>query len=98
IVVVAEGQLVAAASGQTSRVEAVRLALQRTAKRNLPPHKLLLASDGFFPFTDSLELIHAAGIRKVAVPSGGKRQQEIENFALNHDISLTFLKYRHFRH
>lgn len=98
IVITAEGQLVAAASGQTSRVEAVRLAIERAQKRAFPPDSLLLASDGFFPFTDSLELIHAAGIRRVAVPSGGKRQREIEAFAQKRDICLTFLEYRHFRH
>ncbi|GIV22700.1 MAG: hypothetical protein N3A68_06540 [Bacteroidia bacterium] len=98
IVVVHEGELVAAASGQTSRIEAVRLALARAQQRPFPPEKLLLASDGFFPFTDSLEAIYQAGIRQVAVPPGGKRQAEIEHFARTHDICLTFLTYRHFRH
>lgn len=98
IVIVAEGQLIAAASGQTSRIEAVRLAIERAKKRSFPPERLLLASDGFFPFTDSLELIHAAGIRRVIVPAGGKRQADIEAFAQNSDICLTFLNHRHFRH
>ncbi|MCX7607147.1 MAG: hypothetical protein N2170_07795 [Bacteroidia bacterium] len=98
VVVVADGQLVAAASGETSRIEAVRLAIERTQKRPFPPESVLVASDGFFPFTDSLALIHQAGIRRVAVPTGGKRQQEIEEFAQAHDICLTFFSYRHFRH
>lgn len=98
IVITAGGQLVAAASGQTSRIEAVRLAIERARSRAFPPESLLLASDGFFPFTDSLELVHAAGIRRVAVPPGGKRQGEVEAFAQKCDICLTFLEYRHFRH
>lgn len=98
IVLVAEGQLVAAASGCTSRIEAVRLALERAQHTSWPPEKLLLASDGFFPFTDSLERIHEAGVRRVAVPPGGKRQTEVEAFAQKSDICLTFLTYRHFRH
>lgn len=98
IVLVAEGQLVAAASGCTSRIEAVRLALERVQRTAWPPEKLLLASDGFFPFTDSLELIQQAGVRRVAVPPGGKRQAEMEAFAQKSDICLTFLAYRHFRH
>ncbi|MCX8111601.1 MAG: bifunctional phosphoribosylaminoimidazolecarboxamide formyltransferase/IMP cyclohydrolase [Bacteroidia bacterium] len=98
VVITAEGQLVAAAGGQTSRIEAVRLAIERAKHRSFPPEKLLLASDGFFPFTDSLELIHAAGIRRVAVPPGGKRQADIEAFAQKCDICLIFLEYRHFRH
>lgn len=98
IVIVADGQLVSAASGQTSRIEAVRLAIERAQQRPFSPERLLLASDGFFPFTDSMELIHAAGIRRVVVPAGGKRQADIEAFAKNSDICLTFLNYRHFRH
>ncbi|MCX7763961.1 MAG: bifunctional phosphoribosylaminoimidazolecarboxamide formyltransferase/IMP cyclohydrolase [Bacteroidia bacterium] len=98
VVITAEGQLIAAASGQTSRIEAVRLAIERAKRRPFPPSNLLLASDGFFPFTDSLELIYEAGIRQVAVPRGGKRQAEIEAFAQKRDICLTFLDNRHFRH
>ncbi len=98
IVLVTEGQLVAAASGCTSRIEAVRSALERAKQTPWPAEKLLLASDGFFPFTDSLELIHAAGVQRVAVPPGGKRQSEIEAFAQKRDICLAFLAYRHFRH
>lgn len=98
IVLVAEGQLVAAASGQTSRIEAVRLALARARQRSFSPETLLLASDGFFPFTDSIQEIAQAGIRRIAAPAGGKRQAEIEDFARTHDICLTFLTYRHFRH
>lgn len=98
IVIVRGGQLVAAASGQTSRIEAVRLALERLRQKNLAPEGLLLASDGFFPFTDSLEAIAQAGLRQVAVPPGGKRQTEIEAFARKHYLCLTFFTYRHFRH
>ncbi|MDW8416975.1 MAG: bifunctional phosphoribosylaminoimidazolecarboxamide formyltransferase/IMP cyclohydrolase [Bacteroidia bacterium] len=98
IVITASGQLVSAASGQTSRVEAVRLAIERAKQKGFPLQSVLLASDGFFPFTDSLELIYAAGIRRVAVPPGGKRQSEIQAFAEKCDICLTFTKYRHFRH
>ncbi|GIV25159.1 MAG: bifunctional phosphoribosylaminoimidazolecarboxamide formyltransferase/inosine monophosphate cyclohydrolase [Bacteroidia bacterium] len=98
IVLVHEGQLVAAASGQTSRIEAVRLALERFRRKSLPPEKVILASDGFFPFTDSLEAIAEVGIRQVAVPPGGKRQAEIEAFAQKRYLCLTFFTYRHFRH
>ncbi|MCS7297871.1 MAG: hypothetical protein RMK19_01345 [Bacteroidia bacterium] len=98
IVITANGQLLGTASGETSRIEAVRLAIERAKKHPIPPESLLLVSDGFFPFPDSIELIHKAGIRRVAVPRGGKRQSEIEALARKYDICLTFLEYRHFRH
>lgn len=98
IVITKDGQLIAAASGQTSRVEAVRLAIERAKHKGVPMDSVLLASDGFFPFVDSLELIHSAGIKRVAVPPGGKRQGEIQSFAEKSDICLTFTEYRHFRH
>lgn len=98
IVIIERGRLIAAASGQTSRIEAVRLAITRAQQRGFNPEEALLASDGFFPFRDNLELIHAAGIRRVAAPPGGKRQNELEEFARTHDICMTYFKYRHFRH
>ncbi|MCS6790035.1 MAG: hypothetical protein NZ580_03555 [Bacteroidia bacterium] len=98
IVILEEGRLIAAASGQTSRIEAVRLAIARAQKRGFQPQTALLASDGFFPFRDSLELTHAVGISRVAVPPGGKRQNELEEFARTHDICMTYFMHRHFRH
>ncbi len=98
IVVVLEGQLVAGAGGQTSRVEAVRLAIARAQARNLPLHRAWLVSDGFFPFPDSVEMAAAAGIRHIAAPAGGKNQDLVAQTAKKLDICLTFLPYRHFRH
>jgi len=98
IVIVSEGQLIAVAGGQTSRVEAVRLAIQRAQARNMPLDQAWLVSDGFFPFPDSLEVAAAAGLRQVAAPAGGKNQDLILQTAKKLDICLTFLPYRHFRH
>ena len=98
IVIVSEGQLIAGAGGQTSRVEAVRLAIQRAQARNMPLDQAWLVSDGFFPFPDSLEMAAAAGLRQVAAPAGGKNQDLILQTAKKLDICLTFLPYRHFRH
>ena len=98
VVIVWEGQLVAGAGGQTSRVEAVRLAIARAQSRGLPLDRAWLVSDGFFPFPDSIELAAAAGIRHIAAPAGGKNQDLVAQTAKKLDICLAFLPYRHFRH
>jgi phosphoribosylaminoimidazolecarboxamide formyltransferase/IMP cyclohydrolase len=98
IVIVQEGQLVASASGQTSRIEAVQLALSRAQRRGLPLAGAWLVSDGFFPFPDSIEVAAAAGIRQIAVPIGGKQEPLIHQTAKKLDICLVSLPYRHFRH
>ncbi len=98
VVIVSEGQLVAGAGGQTSRVEAVRLALMRAQARNFPLESSWLVSDGFFPFPDSVEMAAAAGLRQIAVPTGGKNQDLIAQTAKKLDICMVFLPYRHFRH
>jgi phosphoribosylaminoimidazolecarboxamide formyltransferase/IMP cyclohydrolase len=98
VVVVREGELLSGAGGQTSRIEAVRLALQRAQARQVPLDRAWLVSDGFFPFPDSIELSAAAGIRHIAAPTGGKNQDLVAQTAKKLDICLTFLPYRHFRH
>ncbi|MCS7161944.1 MAG: hypothetical protein NZ958_01265 [Bacteroidia bacterium] len=98
VVIVAPGCVVAAAGGYPARIEAVQAALAQIAAKGLNPAELTLLSDGFFPFVDSLAAAHAAGIRRVVVPEGGKRQQELVEFAHTHHIHLTFLKKRYFRH
>lgn len=95
-VVVQDAQLLSVAGGFTSRVEAVRHALAQAQKKGPLTHALL-ASDGFLPFTDSLEIIHQAGIRQVLVPMGSKRDTEIHHFAQEKGIQLFIMK-RHFKH
>ncbi|MEN2993303.1 MAG: hypothetical protein ABDH91_07090 [Bacteroidia bacterium] len=98
VAIIAPGRLVAAAGGYPARIEAVQAALAQIAAKSLNPAELTLLSDGFFPFVDSLKAIHAAGIRRVVVPEGGKRQLELAEFARTHGLHLTFLKKRYFRH
>ncbi len=98
IAIVRSGELIAAASGQTSRIEAVRLAIQRAQARNLPLEESWLLSDGFFPFADSIELAAEAGIRQVAAPAGGKNLAEVQSTAKKLGLSFVLLPYRHFRH
>ncbi len=87
--------LVGAGTGQTSRVDAVRLALEKAGDR---ARGSVLASDAFFPFPDSIELIARAGIAAVVQPGGSKRDAEVIAAADATGIPMVFTSRRHFRH
>jgi phosphoribosylaminoimidazolecarboxamide formyltransferase/IMP cyclohydrolase len=87
--------LVGAGTGQTSRVDAVRLALEKAGER---ARGGVLASDAFFPFPDSIELIAEAGIAAIVQPGGSKRDPEVIAAADAAGIPMVFTSRRHFRH
>ena len=87
--------LVGAGTGQTSRVDAVRLALEKAGQR---ARGSVLASDAFFPFPDSIELIAGAGITAIVQPGGSKRDPEVIAAADAAGIPMVFTSRRHFRH
>lgn len=87
--------LVGAGVGQTSRVDSVRIALEKAGKRT---HGAVLASDAFFPFPDSIELIQQAGIAAIVQPGGSKRDPEVIAAADAAGIPMVFTARRHFRH
>jgi phosphoribosylaminoimidazolecarboxamide formyltransferase/IMP cyclohydrolase len=87
--------LVGAGLGQTSRVDAVRIALEKAGDRSRGG---VLASDAFFPFPDSIELIARAGIAAVIQPGGSKRDAEVIAAADAAGIPMVFTSRRHFRH
>ena len=87
--------LVGAGTGQTSRVDAVRIALEKAGER---ARGSVLASDAFFPFPDSIELIARAGIAAIVQPGGSKRDPEVIAAADAAGIPMVFTSRRHFRH
>lgn len=87
--------LVGAGVGQTSRVDAVRIALEKAGERACGG---VLASDAFFPFPDSIELIKQAGIAAVIQPGGSKRDPEVIAAADAAGLPMVFTSRRHFRH
>jgi len=81
--------------GQTSRVEAVKTAIYKSkgeAKGSV------MASDGFFPFRDSIEKAAEAGIIAIIEPGGSKRDQEVINAANEYKMPMVFTGIRCFRH
>jgi phosphoribosylaminoimidazolecarboxamide formyltransferase/IMP cyclohydrolase len=91
----AKGQLVGMGSGQTSRVEAVEMAVRRAGDRAMGS---VLASDGFFPFRDNMDVAAKAGVRAVIQPGGSVRDAEVIAAADEHGIPMVFTGIRHFRH
>ena len=87
--------LAGAGIGQTSRVDAVRIALEKAGAK---ARGGVLASDAFFPFPDSIELIAKAGIAAVVQPGGSKRDPEVIAAADAAGIPMVFTARRHFRH
>jgi phosphoribosylaminoimidazolecarboxamide formyltransferase/IMP cyclohydrolase len=87
--------LVGAGIGQTSRVDAVRQALDKAGER---ARGAVLASDAFFPFADSIEPIAAAGIAAIVQPGGSKRDADVIAAADAAGIPMILTGRRHFRH
>jgi phosphoribosylaminoimidazolecarboxamide formyltransferase/IMP cyclohydrolase len=81
--------------GQPNRVDCVRIALQRAGER---AKGAVMASDAFFPFSDSIELAAAAGVTAVAHPGGSVRDAETLAAADKAGLALILTGVRHFRH
>ena len=87
-------------SGQTSRLDSCRIAIEKMKKFNQFNFKdpIIAASDAFFPFTDGIEELVQAGVSAIIQPYGSIRDKEIIKYANDMDIVLIFSKLRHFNH
>ncbi len=98
-VTIARGtQLVGLGSGQTSRVDAVDVALMKVRRAGHDPRGAALASDAFFPFADNIEHAAAAGITAIVQPGGSVRDAEVIAACDHHGIAMMFTGRRVFRH
>ncbi len=98
IVLVKNRQLLASGTGQTSRVDALRQAIEKATSFGFDLKDSVMASDAFFPFSDSVEIAWKAGIRSVIQPGGSVRDQETIDFCNSHSMSMVFTGIRHFKH
>ncbi|MCP4481387.1 MAG: bifunctional phosphoribosylaminoimidazolecarboxamide formyltransferase/IMP cyclohydrolase [bacterium] len=98
IVLAKNGAVLGIGAGQMSRVDSVEIAINKAIKAGFDIHGAVLASDAFFPFKDSIELIAEYGIKAVIQPSGSIRDNEVINSCNEHDIAMIFTGQRHFRH
>jgi phosphoribosylaminoimidazolecarboxamide formyltransferase / IMP cyclohydrolase len=95
IVLAKERQVVGVGAGQMSRVDSVRLAVERSGDRHAGS---VLASDAFFPFRDGPDAAAAAGVRALVQPGGSVRDDEVVAAADEHGLVMVFTGRRHFRH
>ena len=97
IVLASNKQTVGLGLGQTNRVDALKFAI-KNKKTHFKNKSFVCASDGFFPFTDSLKLLNLNGCSAVAQPSGSINDNKIISFANKNNIPLFFIKNRLFKH
>ena len=95
IVIVRELATVGIGAGQMSRVDAVRIAVEKAAGRN---QGAVLASDAYFPFDDGPKTAIAAGVKAIIQPGGSKRDEEVISAANEAGIAMVFTGRRHFLH
>ena len=97
------GRTRAIGAGQMSRVDAVKVAVEKargwqTAGHAAPLAGTVAASDAFFPFRDGLDAVAAAGATAVVHPGGSVRDAEVIAAADEHGLAMVLTGRRHFRH
>ena len=98
-IVLAKGlQLCASGIGQTSRIDALRQAIDKARVFGFTLKSAVMASDAFFPFADSVTLANEAGIMAVVQPGGSVRDQESIDYCNKSDVAMVFTGIRHFKH
>jgi phosphoribosylaminoimidazolecarboxamide formyltransferase/IMP cyclohydrolase len=98
IVLVKNKQLVGSGTGQTSRVDALKQAIEKTRNFELPIVGAVMASDAFFPFADSVEIADNVGVKAVIQPGGSIRDKESIEYCNEHNMSMVMTGVRHFKH
>lgn len=98
IVLAKNGQLLASGVGQTSRVDALKHAIDKARSFNFDLEGSTMASDAFFPFADCVEIADKAGVRYVIQPGGSIRDTDSVDYCREHNITMVMTGFRHFRH
>ena len=90
--------MLASGIGQTSRVDALRQAIEKAHSFKFGVKGAVMALDAFFPFADCVEIAHNAGIDAVIQPGGSMRDNESIEYCNNNDIAMVMTGIRHFKH
>jgi phosphoribosylaminoimidazolecarboxamide formyltransferase/IMP cyclohydrolase len=98
IVLAKNGQLLASGCGMTSRVDALRFAIQKARSFNFELKGAAMASDAFFPFPDCVEIAEKEGILAVVQPGGSVKDQESIDYCNSHGMAMVITGVRHFKH
>lgn len=98
IVLAKNKQLISSGTGQTSRVDALKQAIEKAKTFNLELNGAVMASDAFFPFPDCVEIADAEGMKAVIQPGGSIRDDQTIDYCNKHGVSMVVTGVRHFKH
>jgi phosphoribosylaminoimidazolecarboxamide formyltransferase / IMP cyclohydrolase len=91
-------QLLASGTGQTSRVDALKHAVEKANGFDFDLHGAVMSSDAFFPFPDCVEMAKEAGITAIIQPGGSIKDQLSIDYCDANDLAMYFTGHRHFKH
>ncbi len=98
IILAIDGQLLASGVGQTSRVDALRQAIEKAGTFGFNLGGAVMASDAFFPFPDCVEIAHQQGIKAVIQPGGSIKDQDSIDYCDKNNMAMVMTGFRHFKH
>lgn len=98
IALIKNKQLVGKGCGQTSRIDALRQAIEKSKQFQFDLHGAVLASDAFFPFNDCVQIAHEAGIEAFIQPGGSVRDKDSVAYCVDNKLAMVMTGMRHFRH
>ena len=98
IALVKNKQLIGKGCGQTSRVDSVRQAIAKAGQFQFDLNGAVLASDAFFPFNDSVQIAHAAGVTSFIQPGGSVRDKDSIEYCVQNKLAMVMTGVRHFKH
>ncbi len=98
IALVKNRQLVGKGCGQTSRIDALRHAVEKAKQFNFDLGGAVMASDAFFPFNDCVKMGHEVGIAAFIQPGGSIRDKDSIEYCKENNLALVMTGMRHFRH
>jgi len=98
IILAVDGQMLSSGVGQTSRVDALKQAIEKAKSFGFDLKNSVMASDAFFPFPDCVEIAYQQGIAAVIQPGGSIKDQDSVDFCNQHNMAMVFTGFRHFKH
>ena len=98
IVFAKNGTLISSGTGQTSRVDALKQAIEKAGAFGFDLNGAVMASDAFFPFPDCVEIANHAGITAVIQPGGSIKDELSIDYCNDNKIAMVFTGTRHFKH
>src|SRR4029077_19937984 len=98
IALIKSKQLIGKGCGQTSRIDSLRQAIEKSKQFDFDLNGAVLASDAFFPFDDCVKIAHSAGIDAFIQPGGSIRDKDSIEYCKQNDLAMVITGMRHFKH